>query len=432
MRSWRKFIIPCAAVAILATACGDDDDDDGASATTAGTSATTTAATSAATTATTAGTTAGGSGGATTTTASDLKLTAPVKIIGLWEIKGESSAAIPYFEDGAQMALEEINAAGGIGGQKIDYKRIAMGPTDAAQIETATLQAIDAKPNVILGFVSSNQIIAQAPKVTAAKIPTITMTAAAQSYKDYTGQGGVGSDFIFVGRPRNVDQATVTAQYAIDTFKPTKVALQCVNNPFGQQTCDAYKAVLDKAGVEIVAEEKNETTDTDLSAQVLAIKEAGPDLILDANFPNPLIAFANQLIENDVKVPHLDGSSAGIGFASGNIEPAALEFLHGVDDCVPTIEQKEWAAEYKAKYGYDPNYQSAETYDLVHIVKDAIERAGSADPIEIQKALATMDYEGICTTYKPDAGNGIHHNTAMLGFKGGTITVEKSIPLPGA
>jgi branched-chain amino acid transport system substrate-binding protein len=430
MRSWRKFIIPCAAVAILAAACGDDDDDSTAatSATTGGTSATT----SAATTATTAGTTAGSAAGATTTTASSLKLTAPPKIVGLWEVKGESSAALNNFEDGAQMALEEINAAGGIGGQKIDYKRIAMGPTDAAQIETATLQAIDAKPNVILGFVSSNQIIAQAPKIAAAKIPTITQTAAAQSYKDYAGQGGVGNDYVFVGRPRNVDQATVTAQFAVDTLKPKKAALQCVNNPFGQQTCDAYKAVLNKAGVEIVAEEKNETTDTDLSAQVLAIKDAGPDVILDANFPNPLIAFANQLIENDVKVPHFDGSSAGIGFASGNIEPAALDLLHGVDDCVPTIDQKEWAAKYKAKFGYDPNYQSAETYDLVHIVKDAIERAGSADQAAIQKALTTLNYKGICTTYKPDTGNGLHHNTAMLAFKGGAISVEKSIPLPGA
>jgi branched-chain amino acid transport system substrate-binding protein len=428
MRSWRRLIIPCAALAIVAAACGDDDDDAATEATTAGTSATTSAATAA----TTGATTGSSAAGATSTTASDLQLTAPVKIVGLWEVKGESSAALDNFEDGAQMAIEEINAAGGIGGQKIEYQRISMHPTDAAQIETATLQAIDAKPNAILGFVSSNQIIAQAPKIAAAKIPTITQTAAAQSYKDYTGQGGVGNDFVFIARPRNVDQATVTAQYAVDTFKPTKVALQCVNNPFGQQTCDAYKAVLNEAGVEIVAEEKNETTDTDMSAQILAIKEADPDLVLDANFPNPLIAFANQMVENDLRVPHLDGSSAGIGFTSGNIEPDALDLLYGVDDCVPTLEQTDWATEYKAKFGYDPNYQSAETYDLIYIVKDAIERAGSADQAAIQQALTTLDYTGICTNYKPDPGNGLHHSTAMLSFKGGTIKVEETIPLPGA
>ena len=309
MKRWLKFLVPVAALAVVASACGDDDDD--TAATTASTASTTAAAT---TTAGAGGETTTAGGGATATTASDLKLTTPVKIVGLWEVKGESTNAQAQFEDGAQFALAEINAAGGIGGLPIDYQRIKM-PLDAAGADQATLQAIDAKPNVMLGFTSSPQINAEAPKIAAAKIPVITNTASPQAFKSCTGDGCVGNDFVFIGRTDNAKQAATQVQFAIDTFKPATAALQCVNTAFGTTTCGVYKDALTKAGVKIVAEEKNETADTDFSAQVLAIKQANPDIVLDGQFPNPLVPFANQLIENGVKVPHLDGSSSGIAMA---------------------------------------------------------------------------------------------------------------------
>jgi branched-chain amino acid transport system substrate-binding protein len=355
-------------------------------------------------------------------------LASPVKIVGLWEVKGESTNAQPNFEDGAQFAIAEINAAGGIGGHPIDYQRIKT-PLDAAGFDQATLQAIDAKPNVMIGYVSSPQIIAEAPKIGAAKIPVVTQTAAPQIFKDCTGDGCVGNDYVFVGRPDNAKQAQQTAQYAVDTFAPKTAALQCVNSAFGTASCDAYKSVLDQAGVKVVATEKNEIADTDFSAQVLAIKEANPDVVLDGQFPNPLVPFSNQLIENGVKVPHLDGSSSSIAIASGNVSAEAADMLYGVDDCAPALEQPDFSAKFKAQYGYDANYQVAEVYDLFHVVKDAVERAGSADPAAIQKALTTTDYTGICGTFKTDAANGMNHKTVVLSFKGGTPKIEKTVEL---
>jgi branched-chain amino acid transport system substrate-binding protein len=429
MKRWQTLLVPIAALAVLATACGDDDDD-----TTAATTATTAAsATSAAATTAASGatTTTGGAattapGATTATTASSLKLDTAVKIVGLWEIKGESTNAIANFEDGAQFALAEINAAGGIGGKAIDYQRIKM-PLDAAGADQATLQAIDAKPSAMIGFTSSNQINAEAPKIGAAKIPVITHTASPQAFKTCTGDGCVGNDFVFIGRTDNAKQAATQVQFAVDTFKPATAALQCVNTAFGTTTCGVYKDALTKAGVKIVAEEKNETADTDFSAQVLAIKQANPDIVMDGQFPNPLVPFGNQLIENGVKVPHLDGSSSGLGAGSGNMSPDALAHLYGTDDCAPALANPDFSAKFKAKFGYDANYQVAETYDFFYIVKDAVERAGSADPVAIQKALAATDYKGICTQYKTDAGNGMNHQTVILSFAGGTPKIEKTV-----
>ncbi len=431
MKRWYKLLIPVAALAVVATACGDDDDDTAAtSATTAGTTAAAAATTTAAAATTTSPAGATTTAAATATTKSTLKLTAPVKIVGLWEVKGESTNAIANFEDAAQFVVAEINAAGGIGGQQIDYQRIKM-PLDAAGFDQATLQAIDAKPNVMIGYVSSNQIIAEAPKIKDAKIPVITQTAAPQIFKTCTGDGCVGNDYVFIGRPDNAKQAQQTAQFAIDTFKPKTAALQCVNTAFGTTTCDAYKTVLDKAGVQVVAQEKNEIADTDFSAQVLAIKQANPDVVLDGQFPNPLVPFANQLIENGVTVPHLDGSSSGLAINSGNVSAEAANHLYGLDDCAPSLEKPDFSAKFKAKYGYDANYQVAETYDLFYVVKDAIERAGSADPTAIQKALTTTNWTGVCGTFKTDAAsNGMNHKTVILSFAGGKPKVEKTVELP--
>jgi branched-chain amino acid transport system substrate-binding protein len=427
MRRWHRWLIPITAMAALAAACGDDDDDGAGGATTAAGAATTAAPTTGASGTTAAPATTAASGGPSTTTAA-LELTEPVSIVGLYETTGESAAGQPYFADGGQMAIDEINAAGGVGGHPITYERIVT-PLDTAGTDTATLEGLDKKPTVLVGLVSSNQVIAEAKKIGEAKQPAILFSAAPQGFKDYAGEGGVGNDYVFVYRPRNDDVAAAQAQYVLDTFKPTKVALQCVNNPFGTLTCDVWNTVLKDAGVEVVAQEKNEQGDTDLSAQVLAIKEADPDLIMDVNFPNPLTVFANQLVENAVTIPHFDGASAGFSFLSGQLDAAARDLLYGAEDCVPTVQQPEWTAKYKAKFGRDPNYAAAETYDAMYMVKDAVERAGSTDPEKVQDALEQLDYKGVCTTYKADAGNGLHHQVVITNYKGGQLQVSEEITL---
>src|SRR5436853_5335718 len=82
---------------------------------------------------------------ATTVAAGALTLDQPMKIVLLAEKKGESSAAIPNFFDGASLALADLNAKGGVGGRPVDMKTIPA-PLDPARAENALLQAFDEKP----------------------------------------------------------------------------------------------------------------------------------------------------------------------------------------------------------------------------------------------------------------------------------------------
>ncbi len=93
--------------------------------------------------------------------ASNLALDTPVKIILLAETKGDSEVAVPFLADGAQLAVDDLNAKGGVGGKNIDYERIVT-PLDSAKAESARLEAIGKKPTAMLGLVSSGQVLAVA------------------------------------------------------------------------------------------------------------------------------------------------------------------------------------------------------------------------------------------------------------------------------
>src|SRR4051812_28042505 len=86
-----------------------------------------------------------------------------VKIILLAETKGESSAAVPYYADGATLAAEEL-------GSKVDVMRIPA-PLTPAAAQTALLQALDQKPNLIIGFPAGSQVTAVSPTIKSSGVP---------------------------------------------------------------------------------------------------------------------------------------------------------------------------------------------------------------------------------------------------------------------
>jgi ABC-type branched-subunit amino acid transport system substrate-binding protein len=86
---------------------------------------------------------------------------------------------------------------------------------------------------------------------------------------------------------------------------------------------------------------------------------------------------------------------------------------------------------YQAKFKSKPSYSAAQAYDAISIVKEAVEKAGKADKPAIADALREVDYEGACTDYKSDKGNGLSQSGVLETFDAtGTPKVEKTVPLP--
>jgi branched-chain amino acid transport system substrate-binding protein len=193
----------------------------------------------------------------------------------------------------------------------------------------------------------------------------------------------------------------------------------CANLAFGTQGCDAAAAQIEKNGGEVVARETNETTDTDLTAKVIALNNANPDAVIAFTFPNNLVVLYNQAADNGLDVPIFGGSSAGL--IIGAVDDAARANAWGTDDCVPSTdpETADWKAEYEEKFGKTmtgSGYNIAESYDTIMLFAEAIKAAGSAEPQAIADALRELEYDGICTDYKADAGQGLHHSTDVVQF----------------
>jgi branched-chain amino acid transport system substrate-binding protein len=394
VRKKRWFAVPLTVLALVAAACGDDSSDTDSAATTAA-----------------PGTTAAGETGGDT--GADCTLDEPVKIVGLAEKPPEGPNAIPDTAEGWEMAVEKIGAE--VCGQKFEFERFPSSPTDGAAAVNAYLQALDAEPTAIIGLPSSTAVLAAAPEVAKGGVPTIFMALAPQAFSD----ADAGSEWGFTIRPRNTSISTEVVKYAVDELGAKRIGLLCANNAFGTAGCDAAESAAETAGAEIVARESNETTDTDLTAKVTALKNADADVIIASTFPNNLAVFYNQAADAGLDVPIFGGSSAGL--IQGALNEKSRANAWGTDDCVPATDPDaaEWKAEYEAKFNktmIGSGYAVAEAYDALLLTVEAIKTAGSTDPAAVAEAMRTQEYDGICTTYKADAGQGLHHATDIVKF----------------
>jgi branched-chain amino acid transport system substrate-binding protein len=335
----------------------------------------------------------------------------------------EGPNAIPDFANGFEMAVEEINAAGGVCGQKLDFERLAASPTDTAAAKSAYLTAIDKKADVTVGLPATSGVVAIAPEVLKAATPMIYLSTAASALVG--AKDGVGSEWGFAIRPRSAAVGAAQAEYIIKDLGIKEIGLLCANNSTGVTGCDAAKAKINELGGKVVDTETHEVTDTNLTTKVIALKNAGAKAVYTSTFPNNLVTFYNQAAENSLNVPIFGGSSAALAIATKNIKPDALKNIWGYEDCVPLNDAKDWAAKYQAKYNAIGTYASAETYDSLKFIAAAATQAGKIDKKAIADAMRTISYKGVCTTYKSDAGQDLNQSGLIVAFDDKGLWISK-------
>ena len=404
-----------AALSLVAAACGDS-----------GTKAAST--TTAAKASGTGGSASGTGGSGATTTAAGCKLDKAPKLIGLAEKPPEGPNAINDFSNGWDLALDGLT----ICGQKPDYERLPMSPTDAAAAKTNVLSALDKKADVMFGIPSSATILGVAADIKAGGTPIIFSSAGVTTFVG--APNSIGSEWGFVIRPRNVGAASAQAEYLVKDLGKKKVGLICATQAFGSQSCDALKPVIEAAGGTIVSRQDVDQAATNLTTQILALKSAGVDGVLTFIFPNSLVVGYNQAAENGLNVPIFGGASAGLAIATKNVTAAGLKNVWGADDCAPTLDAraKDFLDKYKAKFaGAIPGYAAAEAYDEVMFAKAAIEKAGKLDHKAIADAMRTVALKGVCADYSADAGQGLNRAVSIESFDAaGLPKIEKTVAAP--
>lgn len=361
--------------------------------------------------------------------AKSFTLDEPVRLVGLMSCAGQDPQAVPDLCDGVRMAVEEINAAGGIGGHPVEFDPIVTPPY--GDITNQFNEAVEKSPDVILGPVSATPLLTITKRIAEAGIPVIH----AGSDESALVGGENGNEWMFTLRPLPTLQTGAAADYIVTELKPETVGGMYINAVYGTNAIKVFSEELGAAGLKIDPSQAFDPAATDLTKEVQAMK--GRDVVIDWGTPASMVtstqAFAQQGL-NDI--PRMASNSIGFSYfyAKGVDDPSLLDNMYGPIDCNPVGSTEPdvvgWVARYQKEFGYLPSYSSASMYDAVYMVRSVIEDSEDASPASIAAGLRAVDHDGICAEYSNPTGNqALMHSTEIVRFQDGLPVTVKTYDL---
>ena len=295
--------------------------------------------------------------------------------------------------EGTQLAIEQLNAAGGVLGKK--FKLITEdNQTKAGESATVVNKLISKDGAVaILGEVASSRSLEAAPICQSNGIPMISPSSTNPKVTE-TG------NFIF--RVCFIDpfQGTVMANFATKTLKAKKVAVFTdVKSDYSKGLAKYFKEGFTEAGGQIVSELDFNGGDKDFKGQLTTIKGANPDAVFVPGYYTDAALICIQAKEIGLNVPLFGGD----GWESDTLTKLGKEAVEGnyfsthYAPDVATDLSKKFVADYQKRYnGKLPDAMAALGYDSAMLLADAMKRAGSTDGAKVRDALAaTKDFPAV-------------------------------------
>lgn len=325
---------------------------------------------------------------------------------------------------GTELAVNELNAKGGVLGRKFDLitDDNQSKPGDSKTIATKLI--FRDKVVAVLGEVASKRSLEAAPICQANKIPQISPSSTNPKVTEI-------GDYIF--RVCFIDpfQGMVMAKFAKDTLKVKNVALLTdVATPYSVGLATYFKDTFSKDGGTIVAEQKYNGGDKDFKAQLTTIKAANPDAIFIPGYYTEVGLIARQARELGITVPLLGGdgweSAKLIEIGGPAIDGAYFSTHFSPEEKNPVVE--DFVKKFKDKYGEAPDAMAALGYDSAMLLADAIKRAGTTDEPKLRDALAaTKDFPGITGNITIDKDRNATKPAVILQVKDGKFKFVQTI-----
>ena len=341
-------------------------------------------------------------------------------------LTGDTATFGTSADEGAQLAKDEINAAGGVLGKQI--KLITEDDRSQSGDARNAVQKLINRDKVValLGEISSGRSIAAAPIAQKAKIP---MLSPGSTNPKVTQEG----DYIFRACFIDPFQGEAMARFAMETLGKKRFAILFANNSdYSVGLKDYVKQAVLAAGGEVVAEESYaEKSDKDFSGQLTKIKGANPEAMFVTGYYTEAGLVASQARSLGLDVPLIggDGWDSPVLVESGG---AAIEGNYFTNHYSPDEERpevKKFVDAYKAKYGGKvPDAMAVLGYDAMRLMADAIGRAGSTDGQKIRDALAaTKGFPGAAGAITINADRNADKPIVIVQVKGGQFRYVQSI-----
>ena len=336
------------------------------------------------------------------------KETNEIVIGGIFPLSGGVAVYGVECKNGIDLAIEEINAAGGVNGKNI----VLISEDDEGNPDKTVnaYQKLTSKDGVklIIGSLTSGCTQAITNRAQAQKVVQIAPAATAPAITD-------AGDFIFRTCYTDPFQGKVGGKFASeDLGAKTAAILYDTGNDYSVGLTENFEAAFTAAGGTIVSKEAYTTNDKDFNAQLTKIKSANPDVIYLPDYYNVVALISKQLRVQGINVPIIgaDGWDGILGNAGDEVLNGFYSNHYAVDSTSASVQN--FVKAFNAKYSKDPNAFAALGYDSVYLLKDAILKAGSADSVAVKDALASISGEYVTGNLSFDAKHNPVKSAVML------------------
>lgn len=324
-----------------------------------------------------------------------------IKIAVAGPLTGDNAEYGNGFRNAAEMMAEKYNKDGGVLGKKVEI--IAYDDKGTGEEAASVAQKIASDKSIIgvIGHFSSGACMAANPTYQENSIIEISPSA---SHPDYTKEG----DFIFRNNTVISTEAGEAIKLAVDYLGKKKIGMISIKTDWGTSTAGIVKKILEdeyaSKGVQLVAAEEVVEGSDDYTPNVTKLKDAGAEVVICCSMYNTLAPFAKQYkqVNPDIQIVGFSNAysqqliSLGDKAVEGVVFPTI--FFHESTDA----KIKTFVDEYRSKYHNAPSSLTAQAYDSVGILLEAIKKANSLDHTAVKDAVAASDYDGVTGPTKFD------------------------------
>ena len=316
-----------------------------------------------------------------------------IKIGGLAPLTGDVSVYGVAVDNGVKMAVEEINADGGVLGKQIEYI-VYDEKGDATEAVNAYNKLVQSDNVVaIVGDVTSKPTLAVAQQAAKDKIPLITASGTAENITQ-AGENIFRACFI------DPFQGELMASYASKKLeKKTAAIIYNISDDYSKGLYEAFEAAAGDLGIEVVQVEGYGKGTVDFKAQLTNIKSKNPDVIFLPVYYQDVALIAVQAKELGIEAQFLGAD--GWDGVIGQVDESNMDAVNGAYFCSQYSAQSDdpnlqaFLSKYKETYGMDASQFAVLGYDAMKMLAQAISEAGSSDSAAITSAMAAIDFTGL-------------------------------------
>jgi branched-chain amino acid transport system substrate-binding protein len=351
----------------------------------------------------------------------------PIKLADVAELSGGGATVGTNWKNGIDLAIEEINAKGGILGRKLEVTH-ADSQSNPGVARAQVQKALDGEPYVLLGPGYSGSVKVVAPLAAEAGITEIMGGEAAELTQ-------AGNKFLF--RTSFGQQSTMpkVAKYIADDLKAKTVAIVWVNNDFGKGGRDVITQEFGKLGIKVVADLSTEAGQADFAADVAELKAAAPDAVFVYLNEEESARILKELKRQGVTAP-LIGETTLIGQKvielAGDAANGARGHV-GLTTDAPVESVKAFRERFVKKYNYVPDHNGLKGYLAIYMIKAVTEKMGKVDPKGFADALHGMtikasEQPGILMDVTFDKNGDIDRQGFLVEVVNGKQVVKQVLP----